>query len=112
MPPALINGLNWFILGIILVGIPSMATIDLGRLRIADSALIQSLCLAGCLLAGCVNMATGRLWLHTARQRKPAVRWMVIHWLFAALFGAMMMNWISFRWLREGLLNLKKTSGW
>jgi hypothetical protein len=99
---------NWFLLIVILIGIPAITSARLGHLQLSSAPVAQKLTLWGSALVAAGNAMAAIVLLNGRRER-------LLAWKWAAIFAALLLteflfihHYFSFDWLRAALVWLEE----
>jgi hypothetical protein len=98
---------NVFWLVLVLVGIPTITSIQLGRIRLSSTPEFQMLTLAGLGIGATTNLLGA--WLTRGKQRIACWQWNFVHLAALLMFYLVFNGQIHFHWLKNALLWVRKT---
>jgi hypothetical protein len=111
MQQIMIQLLNCALVVIILIGIPAICSIHIGKLQLSSSPLWKDLTLWGLALAAGLNLLGAALLATKPKAKTLFFKWTLFHSLLFAVEFLFFAGYIHFNWLKNFLLWAKKQFG-
>ena len=98
---------NWCLLVLILIGIPSITHFKVGGIGISAANLYQELTLSGLAVAAGTNLILSSLVIRSKRHRQICKTWGFIFLGFLLLECLLFAAYVNFEWFKQLLLWVK-----
>jgi hypothetical protein len=108
MQRLLIHLTNAFVLVVILIGFPAVASRQLFNLQLSSVGTIQMVTLWGLGLAAAANCFGGVFLARDKKLRRLYLKWMLVHAALLSIEAMLFRGYINFGWLKSALVWVKE----